>query len=236
MPKTQIVDPQEVRKKQQIEIAPIPVNQYQPDIAAERKTYGDDTLKQVYYDMATIREFENMLNSIKMTGEWEGIEYSHGGPAHLSIGQESAAVGLALNLTIEDFFFGSHRSHGEILAKCYSAINKLDDSALQSTMEHYLGGDTLRVVERDGRPESITDLAEDFVLYGTLAEIFARKDGFNRGLGGSMHAFFAPFGSMPNNAIVGGSADIATGSAMFKRINRKPGIVLANIGDASSGC
>jgi 2-oxoisovalerate dehydrogenase E1 component len=41
---------------------------------------------------------------------------------------------------------------------------------------------------------------------------------------------------MPNNAIVGGSADIATGSAMFKRINRKPGIVMANIGDASSGC
>jgi 2-oxoisovalerate dehydrogenase E1 component len=236
MPKTQTVDPKEVRKSQKLKISPIPVNQYEPDITAERKTYGDETLKRVYYDMATIREFENMLNSIKMTGEWEGMQYSHGGPAHLSIGQESAAVGLALNLTIEDFFFGSHRSHGEILAKCYSAIHKLDDAALQNTMETYLGGDTLRVVEREGRPESITDLAEDFVLYGTLAEIFARKDGFNRGLGGSMHAFFAPFGSMPNNAIVGGSADIATGSAMFKRINRKPGIVMANIGDASSGC
>ena len=51
-----------------------------------------------------------------------------------------------------------------------------------------------------------------------------------------MHAFFAPFGSMPNNAIVGGSADIATGAALFKRINHKPGIVIANIGDASSAC
>jgi 2-oxoisovalerate dehydrogenase E1 component len=51
-----------------------------------------------------------------------------------------------------------------------------------------------------------------------------------------MHAFFAPFGSMPNNAIVGGSADIAVGSALFKRINRKPGIVVANIGDGSAAC
>jgi len=55
-------------------------------------------------------------------------------------------------------------------------------------------------------------------------------------LGGSMHAFFTPFGSMPNNAIVGGSADISVGSALFKRINRKPGMVICNIGDASMGC
>lgn len=41
---------------------------------------------------------------------------------------------------------------------------------------------------------------------------------------------------MPNNAIVGGSADIALGSALYKRINKKPGIVIANIGDASMGC
>ena len=236
MPKEQIVDPKDVRRKQELKIDSIPVNQYQPDIKAERKRYGDERLTRMYYDMTTIHEFESILNSIKMTGEWEGMQYTHGGPAHLSIGQESAAVGMALDLTVDDFFFGSHRSHGEILAKCYSALAKLGEPELQSTMEQYLGGDTLRVVEKDGTPGSVTDLAEDFVLYGTLAEIFARRDGFNRGLGGSMHAFFAPFGSMPNNAIVGGSADIATGSALFKRINRKPGIVVANIGDASSGC
>ena len=51
-----------------------------------------------------------------------------------------------------------------------------------------------------------------------------------------MHAFFIPFGSMPNNALVGGSSDIAVGSALFKLINRKPGMVIANIGDASLGC
>jgi 2-oxoisovalerate dehydrogenase E1 component len=51
-----------------------------------------------------------------------------------------------------------------------------------------------------------------------------------------MHAFFPPFGIYPNNAIVGGSADIAVGSALYKKVQRAPGITLANIGDASSAC
>ena len=98
-----------------------------------------------------------------------------------------------------------------------------------------MNGETLKVVEKN-HSGSVKDLAEDFLLYGALAEIFARATGFNRGLGGSMHTFFTPFGSMPNNAIVGGSGDISVGSALYKRINRKPGIVIANIGDASMGC
>jgi 2-oxoisovalerate dehydrogenase E1 component len=32
-----------------------------------------------------------------------------------------------------------------------------------------------------------------------------------------MHAFFTPFGVYPNNAIVGGSGDIAVGAALFKK-------------------
>lgn len=236
MPKAQIVTPESVRQAGEITIAPIPVNSYSGDPAAEIKRYGKARLARVYYDMRTIREFESMLNAIKMNGSYEGIEYKHGGPAHLSIGQESAAVGMALNLEVDDMIFGSHRSHGEILAKCYRAIADLDDSQLNATMEGYLAGATLRAVERGRKPSDATDRAEDFILYGTLAEIFAREAGVNRGLGGSMHAFFAPFGSMPNNAIVGGSADIAVGAALFKRVNRKPGIVLANIGDASAGC
>lgn len=74
------------------------------------------------------------------------------------------------------------------------------------------------------------------MIYGTLAEIFARETGFNKGLGGSMHAFFTPFGVYPNNAIVGGSGDIAVGAALYKKVNRKPGLVVANIGDAAMGC
>ena len=38
------------------------------------------------------------------------------------------------------------------------------------------------------------ELAIEFLVYGALAELFARENGFHKGLGGSMHAFFLPFG------------------------------------------
>jgi 2-oxoisovalerate dehydrogenase E1 component len=102
-------------------------------------------------------------------------------------------------------------------------------------MKSFRDGALLGPVEK-GFQGTVRSLASRFFIYGAYSEIFARETGFNRGLGGSMHAFFTPFGSMPNNDIVGGSADIATGAALFKRINRKPGIVIANVGDASMGC
>ncbi len=235
MPKSLTVDPVEVRKPGTVTVPPIPVNAYVRDFATEKQRYGADGLVAMLHDMIAIREFETMLNSIKTTGGWNGIEYNHKGPAHLSAGQEAAAVGQAAELDADDYIFGSHRSHGEILAKSFSAARKMDPALLQQTMATFLDGDTLRYAEKIGY-DSAEDLTENFILFGTLAEIFARKVGFNRGMGGSMHAFFTPFGSMPNNAIVGGSAPIAAGSALFKRINRLPGIVVANIGDASMGC
>ena len=235
MPKDQVIDPKETRKAGEITFKPIPINQYKSDYKKEEKKYGKERLVKMYYDMLMIREFETMLNQIKVQGSYEGMEYNHPGPAHLSIGQEAAAVGQAVNLDTDDYIFGSHRSHGEILAKCLSAIQVLDDEQLTKIMEGFFDGATLNAV-KDGSHEDTKDLAEDFILYGTLAEIFARENGINKGLGGSMHAFFIPFGSMPNNALVGGSADITVGSAMNKLINRKPGICIANIGDAAMGC
>lgn len=236
MPKAILIDPAEMRRPALLQTPAVPLNQYLADPAAELARYGQETLVRIYRDMVVIREFETMLDRIKKEGSYQGIEYQHKGPAHLSIGQEAAAVGQALNLGAEDFIFGSHRSHGEILAKSLSAIAKLDDSALTQVMTTYNNGETLRIVETFQRSGVVKELALDYVLFGTLAEIFGRYAGFNRGLGGSMHAFFPPFGVMPNNAIVGASADIATGSALFKRVNRRPGIVIANIGDASLGC
>jgi len=235
MPKSMFVKPEEVRKSQFIKIKDIPVNQYKSDFPQELEKFGEKKLIQIYYHMLIIREFETMLNSIKIQGSYSGISYNHRGPAHLSIGQEAAAVGQSVYLNVNDFIFGSHRSHGEIIAKCFSAIDQLKEDELLKIMKSYSGGACLKVVEKESKG-SIIDLAEDFILYGLLAEIFGRDNGFNKGLGGSMHAFFTPFGSMPNNAIVGGSADISVGSALFKRINQKPGMVICNIGDASMGC
>jgi 2-oxoisovalerate dehydrogenase E1 component len=235
MTKLITINPAEARQQGVLTAPQIPINIYTPAPKKEVAKYGREKLVCMVRDMVYIREFETMLDRFKREGSYEGIEYNHKGPAHLSIGQEAAAVGQAFHLTPDDFIFGSHRSHGEILAKSFSAIAKLDEAELTKIMETYLDGAPLRVVEKFSKG-NLKDLAIDYILYGTLAEIFGRENGFNKGMGGSMHAFFAPFGVMPNNAIVGGSADIATGAALFKRVNRRPGIVIANIGDASMGC
>src|SRR5882724_10632181 len=190
MPKTILIHPSDCRSPGEIIFKPIPLNQYQRSIQYEFGRFGRMDLIQIQRDMEILRCFEMMLNEVKLRGNYHGIEYTHRGPAHLSIGQESAAVGQAHFLGVEEGFAGG----------------------------------------------SVRDLATDFLIYGVLSEIFGRDYGFNRGLGGSMHAFFAPFGIMPNNAIVGASADLSVGAALFKKVNERPGIIICNIGDASLSC
>ncbi len=235
MTKSLIIDPSQVRAAGHIQFPDIPVNQYKFDLDTELARYGKDGMVNMLHDMIVVRTFESMLDSIKKTGEWRGIAYNHRGPAHLGIGQESAYVGQASVLSPNDQVFGSHRSHGEILAKCYSAMRQIENGELENIMKTFLDGETLSFAEKIDYKDT-KDLTENFILFGALAEIFARKSGFNRGLGGSMHTFFLPFGSYPNNAIVGGSAPVANGAALFKRINRKPGIVVSNVGDAALAC
>ena len=52
----------------------------------------------MYADMLTIRQFEIKLNSIKKQGVYCGREFTYPGPAHLSMGEESVAVGQAFLL------------------------------------------------------------------------------------------------------------------------------------------
>lgn len=132
--------------------------------------------------------------------------------------------------------FGSHRSHGEIIAKCCSAMRSVDDDRINHILETFSDGKIMAVVDKHFRGGDIQETSENFILYGLLAEIFGRSTGFNSGMGGSMHAFFVPFESMPNNALVGGSADIGLGAALFKKVNRQEGIVVVNIGDGAMGC
>jgi 2-oxoisovalerate dehydrogenase E1 component len=237
MVKQLLIVPEEVRRAETISLGAIQVNTYKKTLADEiaRGNITAADAVRIYRDMCLIREFEEMLGELKRVRQYRGISYNHQGPAHLSIGQEAAAVGEAFLLDVSDHIFGSHRCHGEILAKGLAAIHRLDEAALQRIMEEYLGGDILRVVEREPAATG-KERAIGYLLYGLLAEIFGRASGFNRGLGGSMHAFFPPFGIYPNNAIVGGSADIAVGAALCKKVRREAGIVIVNIGDASLGC
>ena len=235
MPKCLFVDPQATRAASTITFNDIPVNQYHKTVAEEREKFSDDDLVRIYRDITILREFESMLNQIKTQGVYNGIETTYPGPAHLSLGQEAAAVGQAYLLGKNDFTFGSHRSHSEILAKSLSCIQKLSDAELMDIMENFLGGQTLRAVEKLGPAKDVKELAIRFIVYGALSEIFARETGFHKGMGGSMHAFFLPFGVYPNNALVGGSATIATGAALYKKCNSRDGIVICNIGDGAMG-
>ena len=235
MPKSIVIEPDKVFTRESIRLREIPLNAYDASFADEATRYTSADLIHIWQDMCGIREFETALQEIKTKGAYKAVTYNHAGPAHLSIGQEAAAVGMAFTLTPDDHIFGSHRSHGEILAKGFSAIRQLSDAALLEVMQAYRDGALLRPVERNFTG-TVKELAVRFFTYGAYCEIFARETGFNRGFGGSMHAFFAPFGIYPNNAIVGGSGSIAPGAALFKRVNRKAGLVVANIGDSSFGC
>jgi 2-oxoisovalerate dehydrogenase E1 component len=235
MPKSIVLTPDALLAEDRIRFADIPVNAYARSIDEERSVLTPQDFLAIWQDMAAIREFETILSEIKTKRVYRGVAYDHLGPAHLSIGQEASAVGMAFLLTPDDHIYGSHRSHGEILAKGCSAIRKIDERALLEIMGSYRDGAILRPLEKDHRG-SVEELAIKFVIFGAFSELFAKETGFNRGMGGSMHAFFTPFGSYPNNAIVGGSGSIAPGAALFKRVNRKPGVIVCNIGDASFGC
>eukprot|EP01037_Dinobryon_pediforme_P022765 gene22765-24017_t len=235
MPKAIPIDPDRFRRSGRLEFAEVPLHAYCRPLAEERALRGDTTLVEALRHMMLIREFETMLGSFKAKGSYADIAYTYKGPAHLSVGQEAAAVGQALALAPDDHIFGSHRSHGEFIAKGLAAIGRLDPAAVTTILEAEQGGALMRAVDRALPATSDRDRAESFLLLGLLAEIFMRANGFNGGMGGSMHAFFPPFGIFPNNAIVGASAGIAAGAALRKKLGHSGGITVANSGDGSTG-
>ena len=129
MVKQLLIHPEQVRRSQSIEIGTIPVNQYSGSLSTEisgGNLTREDALN-IYRDMLLIRGFEQMLGEIKKLGSYRGVSYDHKGPAHLSVGQEAAAVGEAFLLDSNDHIYGSHRSHGEIIAKGMSAVEKSEE-------------------------------------------------------------------------------------------------------------
>ena len=138
MPKSLFVDPIATRAPGKIVFEDIPVNQYNKTIEQEKARYSTDDFLRIFRDIAICREFESMLSQIKTQSNYNGVETTYPGPAHLSMGQEAAAVGQAYLLGIDDYTFGSHRSHSEILAKSLSSIHKLDDQTLLNIMENFI--------------------------------------------------------------------------------------------------
>lgn len=236
MPKSQFVDPKVKRAKGVLKFKDIQLNSYQKKVKDEKDNFSKADFLGMLEDMLSIREFETMLTDIKLKGAYAGNEFTYPGPSHLSVGQEAQAVGQAYYLDVDDFIFGTHRSHHEVIAKAFSAIKKLSDKRLIEIMEEANDGKINDVIKKYVSDKNVKEVAKKFFLYGMMCELFAKDNGFSRGLGGSMHAFFLPFGIFPNNAIVGGSAPIGAGVALYKKVNRKKGIVVSNAGDGAVGC
>ena len=175
-------------------------------------------------DMLAVRELEEMIVRMRSGGGYEPLPgYDYRGPTHVSIGQEGAAVGASSALRADDSITSSHRGHGDAIAKGFSAIRQLSTERLAARLS--------RPVD-DGREALLAAALEDHV-YRTIAELFGKEDGYNRGRGGGMHIADYSTGNLGANAIVGGSVPIATGAAMAIRYQRSDRVVCCFAGDGA---
>lgn len=223
--------PSDLLSYKKITSASYECNAYARTFEEELSRFKKEDLIIVYRDMLYVRRFEEILLEAKENGR-EGYHFNYA--SHLSIGQEAVAVGEAFALKVEDIVFGTHRSHGETIAKALRAIELLEEKELLDILESY-PTPTYKAIKNTPYA-NLKEKAKAFLFYGAFSEIFARTTGLQRGLGGSMHLHFTPFGVYPNNAIVGGSAPLAVGASLFNRINGKAGLVVANLGDGALGC
>jgi acetoin:2,6-dichlorophenolindophenol oxidoreductase subunit alpha len=68
-----------------------------------------------------------------------------------------------------------------------------------------------------------------------FAELLGKADGYCRGKGGSMHIADQDTGNLGANAIVGGSAGIATGAAMSSKMRGSDQVAVCFFGDGALG-
>ena len=95
MTQSLIIDPNEVRRPGYVKFPEVPVNQYTFDRDTEIARYGEKGMVQMLHDMIVVRTFESMLDSIKKTGQWEGIEYNHRGPATSALARRAPTLARA---------------------------------------------------------------------------------------------------------------------------------------------
>jgi pyruvate dehydrogenase E1 component alpha subunit len=67
-----------------------------------------------------------------------------------------------------------------------------------------------------------------------MAELFGKETGVSRGRGGSMHLFDIESHFMGGYAIVGGQIPLATGAAFALKYQERPGVVICQMGDATT--
>ena len=67
-----------------------------------------------------------------------------------------------------------------------------------------------------------------------MAELFGKETGVSKGRGGSMHLFDIDHHFMGGYAIVGGQIPLATGAAYALKYQERPGVIICQMGDATT--
>jgi TPP-dependent pyruvate/acetoin dehydrogenase alpha subunit len=125
-------------------------------------------------------------------------------------------------------------------------VNQLYMAAKMPGLAHlYIGQEAVAVgvCEALRRDDYITSthrghghcLAKGASLERMFAELLGKVDGYCRGKGGSMHIADQDTGNLGANAIVGGSAGIATGAAMSAKMRGTDQIAVCFFGDGALG-
>jgi pyruvate dehydrogenase E1 component alpha subunit len=125
-------------------------------------------------------------------------------------------------------------------------VNELYTSARMPGLAHlYIGeeGVAVGVCQALRRDDYITSthrghghcLAKGASINRMFAELLGKEPGYCRGKGGSMHIADQDTGNLGANAIVGGSAGIATGSAMSSKMRGSDQVTVCFFGDGALG-
>ena len=125
-------------------------------------------------------------------------------------------------------------------------VNELYKGAKMPGLAHlYVGQEAVAVgvCEALRRDDFITSthrghghcLAKGAVVNRMFAELLGREPGYCRGKGGSMHIADPETGNLGANAIVGGSAGIATGAALSAKMRGSGQVAVCFFGDGALG-
>ncbi|MFZ4394403.1 MAG: alpha-ketoacid dehydrogenase subunit alpha/beta [Kiritimatiellia bacterium] len=177
----------------------------------------------LFEDMLTIREFEEMIVKLR-TGAYPSCAgYDYRGPTHVSIGQEATAVGCCSGMNYDDYVTSTHRGHGDSLAKGCVAIRGMSDTERKTRVPDCAASSG----------PALLDAAMEDHVYRAIAELFGKEDGYCKGRGGGMHIADFRVGHLGANAIVGGGVPIATGAAMSARYFRNNRVTCCFAGDGA---
>lgn len=125
-------------------------------------------------------------------------------------------------------------------------VNELYKTARMPGLAHLYSGEeavAVGVCEALRRDDYITSthrghghcLAKGAAIDRMFAELLGKEPGYCRGKGGSMHIADQDTGNLGANAIVGGSAGIATGAAMSSKMRGSDQVAVCFFGDGALG-